>query len=103
MLRREKGGPDSNLANYEGNVGATTPVSRYPEGATPQGLMDMAGNGWEWMENLYREDENWRALRGGSWSNVQLDLRCSARFGNLPDDRNSNVGFRVVRLMLPQS
>jgi formylglycine-generating enzyme required for sulfatase activity len=38
------------LANYGGNVNSTTPVGRYPEGATLRGLMDMAGNVWEWME-----------------------------------------------------
>jgi len=26
---------------------------RYPDGATPEGLMDVAGNVWEWMENWY--------------------------------------------------
>jgi formylglycine-generating enzyme required for sulfatase activity len=100
---KDKRGPDSNLANYGRNVGATTPVGRYPEGATPQGLMDMAGNVWEWMENLYREDENWRALRGGSWYNYLRNLRCSARVNNHPDLRNDIVGFRVVRSVLPQS
>jgi formylglycine-generating enzyme required for sulfatase activity len=100
---KEKGGPNTNLANYGGNVGATTPVGRYPEGATPHGLMDMAGNAWEWMENFYKEDEIWRALRGGSWSYDQQYLRCSARYIHLPYIWYNNVGFRVVRRMLPQS
>jgi len=100
---KDKGEPNSNLANYELNVGATTPVGRYPEGATPQGLMDMAGNVWEWMENLYEEESGWRALRGGSWSDCQRDLRCSARISDLPSGGDSYVGFRVVRSLLPQS
>ncbi|NIM16968.1 MAG: SUMF1/EgtB/PvdO family nonheme iron enzyme, partial [Candidatus Aminicenantes bacterium] len=37
---KEKGKPNDKLANYDGNVGATTTVGRYPEGATPHGLMD---------------------------------------------------------------
>ncbi len=41
-----------------------------------------------------------RALRGGSWINTNENLRCSARNNNQPDNRNNNIGFRVVR---PQS
>lgn len=100
---KNKGEPDSNLANYEGNVGTTTPVGRYPEGATPQGLMDMAGNVFEWMDNIYEEESGWRALRGGSWDFYRRNLRCSARNNDHPSSRNDLVGFRVVRHLLPQS
>jgi formylglycine-generating enzyme required for sulfatase activity len=93
----EKGEPNPNLANYNKNVGATTPVGRYPEGATPHGLMDMAGNAWEWMENLYREDKPWRAFRGGSWYNVVSSLRCAARVSGVPGYGSYDLGFRVVR------
>jgi len=93
----EKGQPNSNLANYEGNVNATTPVGRYPEGATPQGLMDMAGNVWEWAGNLYRRGEIWPAVRGGSWLDVNHYLRCSARNSLLPGGGIIVIGFRVVR------
>jgi formylglycine-generating enzyme required for sulfatase activity/energy-coupling factor transporter ATP-binding protein EcfA2 len=93
----DKGEPNSKLANYDKNVGATTPVGRYPEGATPLGLMDMAGNVWEWMEILYKEDTSWRAVRGGSWYDAVSSLRCSARYGFIPVDGSSDGGFRVVR------
>ncbi|MCU0287967.1 MAG: SUMF1/EgtB/PvdO family nonheme iron enzyme, partial [Acidobacteria bacterium] len=76
---KDKGEPTPKLANYGENVGATTPVGRYPEGATPEGLMDMAGNAWEWMANWYDKDEEYRALRGGSWGNHSVNLRCAAR------------------------
>ncbi len=95
-----KGGPDPRLANYGGNVGATTSVDSYPEGATPQGLMDIAGNVWEWMENIKAEKSQYRALRGGSWGNDPSSLSCFSRNYFLPDYRNSYVGFRVVRCQL---
>jgi formylglycine-generating enzyme required for sulfatase activity len=99
---KDKGEPNSNLANYESNVGATTPVDRYPEGATPQGLMDMAGNVWEWMENLPSEESAGCVLRGGSWDLYDKGLHCSARDGSPPNYRYDSVGFRVVRSLLAQ-
>jgi formylglycine-generating enzyme required for sulfatase activity/energy-coupling factor transporter ATP-binding protein EcfA2 len=97
---KTKGQPTPELANYDKNVGATTPVGRYPEGATPEGLMDMAGNVWEWMENWYDEDEVARALRGGSWFYDECFLRCSARLYYDPQFWSYYFGFRVVRCQL---
>jgi formylglycine-generating enzyme required for sulfatase activity len=93
----DKGEPTPELANYGQNVGATTPMGRYPEGVTPTGLMDMAGNVWEWMENFYDKDEDSYALRGGSWSNLTDSLRCSARGGSGPRGAWNSYGFRVLR------
>ncbi|NTU54393.1 MAG: SUMF1/EgtB/PvdO family nonheme iron enzyme [Chlorobiaceae bacterium] len=91
--------PTPKLANYDkSNIGATTPVSSYPEGATPEGLYDMAGNLWEWQENLYgRKDyPGARALRGGSWGSGSELLRCRARVNLDPGSGGSLYGFRVV-------
>ncbi len=97
--KEEKGEPGSALANYNKNIGATTPVSNYPEGATPEGLYDMAGNVWEWMENWYDNDEDWRAQRGSAYYSSNADaLRCSSRLVSIPwNDVNADVGFRVIR------
>jgi formylglycine-generating enzyme required for sulfatase activity len=95
--------PTAKLANYDSNEGATTPVGRYPDGATPEGLYDMAGNVWEWMEDWYDKNasdkyvSSARALRGGSWFNGPDLLRCSARYVNHPAIRYYVIGFRVVR------
>ena len=95
---KEKGEqPSAQLANYSEHVGATTPVGNYPDGATPEGLYDMAGNVWEWMDNKYKENTSARALRGGSWVNVPDYLRCSARDVVGPALTNYGIGFRVVR------
>ena len=50
--------PDDSLLNYANNVGDTTPVDKYPKGATKEGVMDMAGNVWERTSSIYREYPN---------------------------------------------
>ena len=92
----EKGPPTDKLANYGRTVWTTTRVGQYPEGATPEGLMDMAGNVWEWVEDWYDGHEDTRSLRGGSWSNLQDYMRCSYRSRFSPVYRLGDVGFRVV-------
>lgn len=92
--------PNLKQANYyESNIGSTTPVGDYPEGATPEGLYDMAGNVLEWMVNLTgnRDFPNSRALRGGSWYGNSVSLRCSSRSYLNPIIKEDYVGFRVVR------
>ena len=93
----EKGEPNATLANYNKNIDITTPVGNYPEGATPEGVYDMAGNVWEWMENIHEKYTSARALRGGSWNNDPGSLRCSARTYANPAGTGDLVGFRVVR------
>jgi formylglycine-generating enzyme required for sulfatase activity len=97
-----KGEPNSTLANYNKNIGTTTPVGNYPEGATPEGLYDMAGNVWELMENWYDKDHEWSACRGSSYYSDNSDnsdaLRCSSRGDADPRSSDGlNVGFRVIR------
>jgi formylglycine-generating enzyme required for sulfatase activity len=94
--------PTNKLANYNQNEGATTQVGRYPDGATPEGLYDMAGNVWEWMNNIYDKNtqeeyfKSARALRGGSWDDGPDSLRCSARGSSVPASAGNVIGFRVV-------
>jgi formylglycine-generating enzyme required for sulfatase activity len=104
--------PNSQLLNYNNNVGDPTPVGCYPAGASPYGALDMAGNVWEWVADWYDEyyyarspsrnpqgppSGTWRVLRGGSWLNYEWNVRSSYRFRIFPDYRLNYAGFRCSR------
>ncbi|MBI3270017.1 MAG: SUMF1/EgtB/PvdO family nonheme iron enzyme [Planctomycetes bacterium] len=101
--------PTERLANFGMNVGNTTPIGSYPEGASPYGCLDMAGNVWEWCSSLYRpyrydaadgrEDptaDGARVLRGGAWVSDRMVVRAAYRNDDGPGYRVDFVGFRVV-------
>jgi formylglycine-generating enzyme required for sulfatase activity len=102
--------PDERRCNFNSNVGDTTTIGRYsPQGDSPYGCTDMAGNVWEWCQSPYRpypyptddgredqQEQDSRVLRGGAcWSKPQ-DVRCAARDFNSPDIRLIDSGFRVA-------
>ncbi len=93
----------------EAGLGETSPVGRFsPEGDTPEGLVDMIGNVWEWTNSLYRpypylandgresrQAVGFRVLRGASWVN---DATIAHNLSRLDGDFQfyNNVGFRCV-------
>ncbi len=96
---------DANRCNVvESGIGRTTPVTQYPTGASPYGVLDMAGNMWEWCLTEYmsgvtdtnRSYSNMRVLRGGSWHNIQNFARATYRIRLSLGSRDYDVGFRVV-------
>lgn len=89
--------PDNTRANYDRKVGHTTPVGAYPAGATPEGLMDMAGNAWEWCQDSYDKENNARVLRGGAWLSQPRNVACAVRSSDEPDNRSFIIGFRCAR------
>jgi formylglycine-generating enzyme required for sulfatase activity len=82
---------------------STSAVGLYPQGATPEGILDLSGNVWEWCLNEYANPERFqesgderRALRGGSWYWDAASASASARSWFLPWYRDADYGFRVV-------
>jgi formylglycine-generating enzyme required for sulfatase activity len=89
----------------------TAPVGSFPDGASPYGALDMAGNLWEWVADWYAEDyyasspsENpagpasgtVRAMRGGAWYDTGVWMTCTVRHQNPPWDRYDDLGFRCA-------
>jgi formylglycine-generating enzyme required for sulfatase activity len=109
----------SRCNTLEGEAAKITPVDAYPQGASPYGLLDMAGNVWEWTssvwgrdwykpefvypydpadgrEELKADDRVCRVLRGGSYAYSKAFARCAYRYKNFPRTHSDGIGFRVA-------
>jgi formylglycine-generating enzyme required for sulfatase activity len=87
-----------NRANSsEAGIRGTTPVGKYsPQGDSPYGCADMAGNVWEWTDSWYDDSRRGRVLRGGSWFYDLRFARVSIRLNYTPGNAIFNIGFRVA-------
>ena len=118
--------PSEVYTNFNRLVNDTSRVGSYAPGASPFGALDMAGNVWEWVADLYRggyysvspehnppgpesNGTNRRVIRGGSFQDEWINLRVSKRgsaLGPLPNapfdnpdrdgEHSSKIGFRCI-------
>ena len=90
----------------------TLPVGSFPAGASPYGLLDMAGNAAEWVQDWYNpnyykdaplsdplgpEQGAIKGMRGGSWLKPAVSLRATDRDWGTMDSRPSGTGFRCAK------
>lgn len=91
-------------AGYRG----TTIVGSFPNGASPYGVMDMAGNVAEWTADWFKAypesdyqspyfGEKYRVIRGGGWFSDKELVRTTERSASSVTLANDDVGFRCAR------
>ena len=88
--------PDDTRANFGKRIGRTSSVGRFPDGRSPFGCADMAGNVLEWCGSWHLFERRTRVLRGGAWVSEPNTLRTSLRFGDAPTCTYPIFGFRCA-------
>src|SRR5512142_1637618 len=102
---------DGLRANFNMLVGDTSRVGSYPLGASPFGVLDMAGNVAEWINDVYSSYANagaldptgpaensslYRVVRGGSLGDAEINIRVSKRSSVLESEVSPRIGFRCA-------
>jgi len=104
--------PLSFRLNFDQQVSNRIPVGSYPQGASPYGALDMAGNVEEWVNDWFdpayyrnspprnplgpRQPRRDRILRGGSWYDTAYEVRSTYRNKDLPTESVDDRGFRCA-------
>lgn len=105
--------PDATRARYGIGWTKTAPVGSFPHGATPEGVLDLAGNVHEWTASImrpypYQADDGReegdaladRVVRGGAADTGPETLRASWRGASVSRGARAghhNIGFRCVK------
>jgi len=85
----------------ESQIKMTTLVTRYPNGVSPYGVYDMAGNVWEWCRDsraLSRapDEKQKRIVRGGSYIGPHQRAHVAFQFELEPESYHASIGFRLA-------
>lgn len=85
----------SRLNSHDAGPFDTVPVGSFPDGGSPFGVLDPAGQVYEWTAD--RHGEGRYVVKGGSWDDKGCGVcRPAARHGRPADIRHILVGFRLV-------
>lgn len=83
------------IASYDDGFPATAPVTQ--SGTNEWGICGLGGNVWEWCEDWYGKDKQYKVRHGGGWDfDIKASLSIDYRGFDKPDMRYDTVGFRVV-------
>ncbi|MDA1265412.1 MAG: SUMF1/EgtB/PvdO family nonheme iron enzyme [Planctomycetota bacterium] len=107
-------------------ISRTFPVGTFPAGASNEGVLDLAGNVWEWTDSAYlaypdfekneykvpgqrqkvsapvhKWDGNQRVVVGGSFQSSKMAARCTVRRGSDQTQMTNALGFRVAATPKP--
>jgi formylglycine-generating enzyme required for sulfatase activity len=77
--------PTTQVANFDSQIGRTTPVGLFADGVSPYGCYDMAGNANNWTSDWY-----WPAF---AWYCVRRDI---LRDPHLDDELRSHLGSELI-------
>ena len=99
--------PDLLDSSVDGGARGTLVVGSFPDGASPYGVLDMAGNVWQWTASWFHSypggppeadsTDRYKTVRGGSWEDRDRHVfRATYRTGWPPDIGRENTGFRYV-------
>ncbi len=84
------------LNSHDAGPFDTTPVGAYPAGASPYGLLDAAGQVYEWTATLAAPGR--AIVKGGSWDDKGCGVcRPAARHARPVELKHILIGFRLVR------
>ena len=72
----------------------TAPVDDHPEGATPIGVLDLAGNVFEWTDASMPNGNP--VLKGCAWDDAPGTCRCAFRHGRPVASKHILIGFRCA-------
>ncbi len=87
---------ETNANTSLGEIVGTVPVTSYESGKSPYGLLNMAGNVWEWTSTA-GQNEGTKITRGGSWGLSHRFSRTFSRAGYNAKAELNNIGFRCAK------